>query len=240
MTIIPKEATLASFGILLAIVLLATTFLALNLQNMFSLLLRIQQAALNFIYSAMNRSENPKWNTFTRNPPSLYSQILYSNNIVRTTSNASSIFAFLYDSLKALPACEVAYGLNLFRPVRAEQLPWNIDVRFSSRKLIGDLVRLVFLPVWIVFALPYWLVLGVKALYGALCRHVCGFYQTLMEMWLEKVQSRLHKLVRPLEPVFWVLLGIIFVGPCWIVKGVIALWALIRNRACECYRGRFG
>ena len=174
MTVLPKEATLASFGILLAIVLVATTILALNLRNMFSLLLRVQEAALNSIYSAMNRSENPKWNQFIPNPPSLYSQILHSNNIIRTTSNASSILAFLYDSLKALPANEVAYRFDLFRPVRAKQFA---EVWFSSRKLIGDLVLLIFLPVWIVLALPYWLVLGVKALFGTLSRHLCGFHQ---------------------------------------------------------------
>lgn len=153
MTVLPKEATLVSFAVLLVIVLIVTTFLALNLRNMFSMLVRGEQMASEYISSSMQHSKNEKWKNFARNSPGLNKGVYHGDT--RTANNALSILAFIYDSLVALPANELAYGFNLFRPFRAAKLPWYVEVRFSYGKLIGDLIRLLILPVWIVLALPH-------------------------------------------------------------------------------------
>ena len=166
MTVLPKEATLVSFAILLVVVLIITTFLALNLRNIFSMLVRGEQMTSDYIFSFMQYSKNEKWKNFARNPPGRNKGFYHGDT--RTASNALSILAFIYDSLIALPANELAYGFNLFRPIRAAKLPWYVEVRFSYGKLIGDLIRLLILPVWIVLALLHWSVLGAITLFRAI------------------------------------------------------------------------
>ena len=166
MTVLPKEATLVSFGILLVIVLIFTVILASNLRNIFSMFLRGQQMASGLVYSSIQRSSKVKWENSTRTPSGPRKDILSGD--VQTAGDILSILAVLYNSLIALPAHEVAYALTLLKPVRAAKLPWYMEVHFSGGKFLGDLVRLLLLPMWIVLALPHWAVLGVKCLHRVL------------------------------------------------------------------------
>lgn len=142
MAVLPREATLVSFAVLLVIVLIITTFIAFNLRNILSMVVRRQLKVSNFIYSSKQHLKIGK-------------------------CNISSILAFFY-SLIALPANELAYITNLIKPVRARNLPWFVEVRFSYCKLVGDLVRLLLLPMWMVLSLPYFVVLGVMTLFRAI------------------------------------------------------------------------
>ncbi len=178
MTVLPKEATLVSFAVLLVTVLIITTFIALNLRSIFSMLVRGQQMVSNFIYSSMQQSKNEKWKNFARNSSGPNREVVHGDT--RITSNTISILAFFYDSLIALPTNELAYGINLIKPVRAGKLPWYVEVRFSYGKLVGDLVRLLLLPMWMVLSLPYWVVLGVMTLFRAIRKRI-GFSGTLNE-----------------------------------------------------------
>ena len=143
MNVLPTGATLGSFFIVLIVVLLITLLLAFNLRHIFSRLLRGQQQASTFIHSLMQQSTSTKWRNFQLNPPSEISYEYKPSN-----GNRSSFLSFLSEYLTTeLPQKELSYGLSLFRPIR---VPFYMKVRFSYRKLIGDLLRLLFLPLWIV------------------------------------------------------------------------------------------
>ncbi len=180
MTVLPKEATLVSFAVLLVIVLIITTFIALNLRSIFSMLVRGQQMVSNFIYSSMQHSKNEKWKNFARNSSGPNREVVHGDT--RTTSNTILILAF-YDFLIALPTNELAYGINLIKPVRAGKLPWYVEVRFSYGKLVGDLIRLLLLPTWMVLSLPYWVLLGVMTLFRAIRKRI-GSSGTLNEPYV--------------------------------------------------------
>jgi hypothetical protein len=180
MTVLPKEATLVSFAVLLVIVLIITTFIALNLRSIFSMLVCGQQMVSNFIYSSTQHSKNEKWKNFARNSSGPNKEVVHGDT--RTTSNTISILAF-YDFLIALPTNELAYGINLIKPVRAGKLPWYVEVRFSYGKLVGDLIRLLLLPMWMVLSLPYWVLLGVMTLFRAIRKRI-GSSGTLNEPYV--------------------------------------------------------
>lgn len=169
MAVLPPGTTLTSFGVLLFFVLLATALAAFNLQNIFSILLRTKNIVTNLIYSCMRRSKSPKWKHFRPNRPSLHSNVNYKNE--QTAGNALPILAFIFDSLASLALQEVAYGFDLFKPVRAETLPYG-EVRFSFCKLISDLVRLLFLPIWVGLVFPYWIWLSGRMLYRAIRQRI--------------------------------------------------------------------
>ncbi len=170
-SVLLKSAALISFAVLLFVILIVTTFLALNPRSIFLMLVRDQEVASNLIYFSLRRSKNGNWKSFARNSSGLNREILHEDT--RTASNAFLILAFICGSLIALPANDVAYGFNLFRPVRAAKLPWYVEAHFSYSKLVGDLVRLLLLlPMWMVLTLPYWVVLGVITLFRAIRERV--------------------------------------------------------------------
>lgn len=150
MNVLPSKATLGSFIGVVILVLLLTMGFAFNLRSIFCMLRRSQQRASGLIFAFMKKSMSDNWKNFTPASPSLPQQRLYEQGRWRT--NGGSMLLFLLEFLLELPGRELQYVLALFqRP----EVPFYVEVKFSVGKLIGDLLRVLFLPLWIALVLLY-------------------------------------------------------------------------------------
>lgn len=154
MNVLPSSATLGSFIGVLVLVLLLTLALAFNLRASFAMLHRSQQRLYDLMLTVMRQKStdtSKKWGAFTPlTLPSLFplEQVLQQERYKR--SGLHLILHLLWDFLLGLPKRELAYGLALLRRPNA---PFYVEVKFSVRKLIGDLLRFAFLPLWLMIAI---------------------------------------------------------------------------------------
>lgn len=155
MNVLPSSATLGSFIGVLVLVLLLTLALAFKLRAIFAMLHRSQQRLYDLMLTVMRQKStdtSKKWESFIPlTLPSLFplEQVLQQERY-NNRSGLHLMLHLLWHFLLALPKRELAYGLTLLRRPNA---PFYVEVKFSVRKLIGDLLRFAFLPLWLMIAI---------------------------------------------------------------------------------------
>ena len=141
MNVLPIQASLGSFFVVLVVVLIITFLFALNLHGLLQLLRQGRRQFLTFISTSLKRS--PK-------PLSLYDELLDDEKAKAQTGQPADgsepWWTLLVDLFTFMPVSEMVYALRLCRRPR---VPFYEKVRFSYGKLIGDVLRLLLLPMWI-------------------------------------------------------------------------------------------
>jgi hypothetical protein len=129
MSVLPDGATLASFFILLIILMLATILAALDWGVISAAVVRVQRHSIDQFYRLL---------------PHL---------------TVAQVFHFL---VFELPANELLYGFHLLQPVRRNKLYPN--QKFSRRKFVVDIVRFLFLPLWIALRVILYTISALRSL----------------------------------------------------------------------------
>lgn len=141
------------------LVLLLTLALAFNLRAIFAMLRRSLQRLYDLILTVMRQKStdtSKNWEAFIPlTLPSLISleQVLQQERYNR--SGLHLVLRLIWNFLLGLPKRELAYGLAL---LQRPNVPFYVEVRFSVGKLIGDLVRFAFLPLWLIIGILWFCV----------------------------------------------------------------------------------
>ena len=150
MTVLPDSATLSSFGIVLAVILLVTFFLALNIRTIFATLVQSFRGLSTHFSSSIESYINPDTEKHAAilQPSSDPYDLSYKEPNPQRNITASVLL--LKNFLISLPSHEAAYGFDLLRPVR---VPFYEEKQFSWRKFWGDVLRVLLLPFWVVLVI---------------------------------------------------------------------------------------
>ncbi|KAH0558754.1 hypothetical protein GP486_004604 [Trichoglossum hirsutum] len=173
MNVLPGKASLASFFGVLALVLLLTVLLAFNMRKILSAIPRGQRRATDFIRTSVRDPIGEKWKSLMR---SLHggdtlsgSEETQATTRRRDRDKRSFLVSLLYFLVVELPQREIAYSLRLFR---RPKVPFYIKTEFGIGKFIGDLMRLLLLPLWMVLAILVCFAWAVRAFTRQLSRLV--------------------------------------------------------------------
>lgn len=164
MDVLPKEATLVSFFVFLIVMLFVTLLMTLNMHNLSYGLAAIKRRVTETIRTWMQASSYESWQSREKSlPKPLQDDVVYSESRDRRTRSEWWYIGYLvFFIFWELPRRERSYGLRLLKPLRGGR------TRFSFLKLLSDLVRLMLVPLWVVFmVVVYVFVLPVKMIgYG--------------------------------------------------------------------------
>ena len=172
MSVLPSQASLASFFVVLVFVLLLTISLGLSLWRLLATFSRIQRRASDKLYNLLRSTNKGRTKDYTEDIASLHLELSHdgtpsigdyyraivdiiletSCRLLRPTMNLPMIqhrplIKKAFDALISFPSQELSYGFRLFVPVT---VPFYVEKRFSYGKLVTDILRILFLPLWIV------------------------------------------------------------------------------------------
>ena len=158
MSVLPSEASLASFFVVLVLVLLVTVSLGLSLRSLLATVNHIQRRVSEYLYNLLRFNNKERTKDYGEDVASLhlelshdhtFSIVDYCRAVVDIISESSfrSLVEKASEVLISLPRQELSYDFRLFLP---STVPFYVEKRFSCGKLVADILRILLLPLWIV------------------------------------------------------------------------------------------
>ena len=181
MSVLPSQASLASFFVVLVFVLLVTISLGLSLWSLLATFNRVQRRVSEYLHNLLITNNKKRTKDHTEDIASLHLELShdatprigdYYQAIVDIMFKTSfrSLAKKAFDVLISLPRQELSYGFRLFLPVT---VPFYVEKRFSCGKLVADILRILFLPLWIVLGFLLLLLTIVFHIASCLSRCFC-------------------------------------------------------------------